>query len=160
LNTLGAGADLTPYEAYHHSYGFGLNVGQEINSGSGVFARLGWNDGKTQALEYTDTNWGVSAGVSLDGSLWNRPRQHGGVAFFLSGASKENQDYLRAGGLGILTGDGFLTYGVERSVTPYYDIELVQGLRFAPQYQLTVDPAFNRDRGPISTLMVRVHVER
>lgn len=160
LSTQGAGTDLTPYEAYHHSYGYGLNIEQEINAGIGVFARLGWNDGKTQALEFTDTNWGVSTGVGLDGSLWNQPKHHGGVAIFLAGASKANQGYLRAGGLGILAGDGFLTYAVEKSFTPYYDMELLPGFHFALQYQLTVDPAFNRDRGPISTLMLRFHYEQ
>lgn len=93
------------------------------------------------------------------GSLWNQPSHHGGIALFLAGASKANQAYLRAGGLGILDGDGFLSYSPEKSLTPYYDIEFVPGLHFALQYQLTIDPTFNRDRGPISTLMFRFHYE-
>ena len=159
LRTLGASTDLTPYEAYHYSYGVGLNLEQEITPEVGVFSRIGWNDGKTQALEYTDTNWTISVGASFNGALWGRPKDSFGIAGFLDGASAANQRYLQAGGVGILDGDGQLTYGVEKSLTPYYDFEATQGVHLAVQYQFTVDPAFNRDRGPASTFMFRFHFE-
>ena len=34
-------------------YGFGLNLEQELIPGVGVFARLGWNDGKTESFAFT-----------------------------------------------------------------------------------------------------------
>ncbi|HEV2291939.1 MAG TPA: carbohydrate porin [Gemmatimonadales bacterium] len=159
LRTLGPNTDLTPYEAYHESYGLGLNAEQELTPTVGVFARVGWNDGRSQALEFTDTNWLLSLGGSFSGALWRRPRDTMGIAVFLAGASPANQRYLAAGGLGIVSGDGALTYGVERSLTPYYDFAVTRAVHLGAQYQLTVDPNFNRDRGPASTFMLRLHVE-
>ena len=160
LSTLGAATDLTPYEAYHHSYGLAVNAEQEITPQVGIFSRAGWNDGKAQSLEFTDMNRLFSLGIHVDGVLWSRPHDTFGVAGFLSGASKDNQAYLAAGGLGILEGDGALRYGPELSLTPYYDAELRTGLHVAVQYQLTDHPNFNRDRGPASTVMIRFHYER
>jgi len=34
-------------------YGFGLNVEQELAKDVGAFARLGWNDGKTESFAFT-----------------------------------------------------------------------------------------------------------
>ncbi len=50
---------------YRSKYGFGINVEQEIRKDVGVFARLGWNDGKTQTWEFTDVDRTASAGISL-----------------------------------------------------------------------------------------------
>ena len=159
LRAQGANTDLTPYEAYHYSYGVGANLEQEITPTIGVFSRIGWNDGDTQALEFTDANWTVSVGASFNGAPWSRPNDTFGIAAFLAGASAANQRYLAAGGVGILSGDGQLRYGVEKSLTPYYDFEVTQCVHLAVQYQLTVDPAFNRDRGLASTFMFRFHFE-
>lgn len=160
LATQGPATDLTPYEADHYSYGVGLNMEQEMAPTVGLFSRIGWNDGKAQALEFTDTNWAASLGASFGGLTWHRPSDTFGVAGFLAGASSANQRYLEAGGLGILSGDGRLHYDAERSVTAYYDAAMSTWMHAAIQYQFTANPNFNRDRGPASTVMFRLHFER
>ena len=45
-----------------------LNCEQELADDLGAFARLSWNDGRTQNWMYTEMDWAVSAGLSLGGA--------------------------------------------------------------------------------------------
>jgi len=159
LEAQGPNADITPGQAYHYSYGFGLNAEQELTKSVGLFSRLGWNDGKTQALEFSDANWSASLGVRVKGDGWGRPDDTVGLAGAVSGISRDNQRFLAAGGLGIEDGDGALTYRSEKIVETYYDAKIWRGLHGALDYQYIDNPAFNRDRGPVSVLAVRIHSE-
>jgi high affinity Mn2+ porin len=67
------------------------------------------------------------------------------------------QEFLAAGGTGILGGDGKLDYGLERIMEAYYDFEIWKNLHGALDYQFISDPAYNRVRGPVSVLGARVH---
>jgi hypothetical protein len=82
-----------------------------------------------------------------------------GLAGVLSGASHQNQEFLEAGGLGILAGDGALTYGSEKVVETYYDLPIWKIIHVALDYQFVSNPAFNRDRGPVSVFGARLHWE-
>ena len=155
----GPDADISSAQAYRYAHGFGLNWEQELVQGIGVFSRLGWNDGQTQALEFSDANWTVSAGLSVKGGAWDRPDDGFGLAGVISGISADNRKFLAAGGLGIEDGDGTLTYGSERVLETNYDFRIVQGVHGAFDYQYIVHPAFNRDRGPVSAFAVRLHSE-
>jgi high affinity Mn2+ porin len=159
LKAGGAGADISAAQAYRYKYGFGLNWEQEVAKNIGLFSRLGWNDGHEQAWAYTDVNWTASLGVSVRSDAWQRPDDTFGLAGIVSGASRENQKFLAAGGLGILAGDGALNYGWEKVVETYYDCKIWKTLRVAVDYQFIADPAFNRDRGPVSVFGTRLHVE-
>ena len=102
--------------AQRHSFGFGLNAEQEITKNIGVFSRVGWNDGHNEAWLYTDTDHSGSLGVSVKGDAWRRSGDAAGLAAVMSGISKVNQQYLMAGGTGILDGDGNLNYGREFAI--------------------------------------------
>jgi high affinity Mn2+ porin len=145
---------------YRCKYGFGLNWEQEITKNVGVFSRVGWNDGREAAWTYTDANWSVSLGVSIKGATWCRPDDTIGLAGAWSGASPEQQQFLKAGGTGILNGDGNLTYGAEGVLETYYDFAIQKAAHFTMDYQFVGDPAFNRDRGPVSIFAVRLHWDR
>ena len=124
-----------------------------------MFSRLGWNDGHEVAWTYTDANWSASLGVSVKGAAWHRPDDTFGLAGVLSGASHEQIEFLKAGGTGILNGDGNLTYGCEKVLETYYDFPIGKAAHFTFDYQFVGDPAFNRDRGPVSIFAVRLHWE-
>ena len=49
-------------------YGFGVSMDQEVKKDFGVFARLGWNDGKTESFAFTAMDRLATGGVSLGGS--------------------------------------------------------------------------------------------
>jgi len=159
LKTDGPDADLSTVSSFRHKYGFGLNWEQEVAKNVGVFSRLGWNDGQEQAWTYTDVNSSGSLGVSVKGDAWHRPGDSFGLAGIVSGASSANQDFLKAGGLGILAGDGVLNYGPEEVLETYYNRQLVKNIHGTLDYQFVNNPAFNQDRGPVSIFGVRLHYE-
>jgi len=66
--------------------------------------------------------------------------------------------FLDAGGLGILVGDGQLPRpGSERVLETYYKLSIVRGVELSLDYQFIDNPAYNRDRGPVSILAARFH---
>jgi high affinity Mn2+ porin len=145
--------------SFRSKYGFGLNWEQEIAKNVGTFARLGWQDGETAPAVYTDADWTVQLGVSVKGAAWHRPGDTFGLLGNLVGASSDQQAFLKAGGTGILNGDGNLTYACEKSLETYYDVAIGNGCHFALDYQFFTDPAFNSDRGPVNVFAARLHWE-
>jgi high affinity Mn2+ porin len=153
------GANISLTAKNRHSFGFGLNAEQEITKNVGVFSRVGWNDRHNEAWLYTDTDHMGSLGVSVKGDAWRRSGDTAGLAAVMSGITKVNQQYLEAGGLGILDGDGNLNYGKERVLEAYYDHAFPRQIHWTLDYQFVANPAFNRDRGPVSVLGTRIHWE-
>jgi high affinity Mn2+ porin len=151
--------DIVAARAYRYKYGFGLNWEQEIARNAGLFSRLGWNDGHNETMTFTDADWTGSLGVSLKGEAWRRPDDTFGLAGIVSGASHENQKFLEAGGLDILDGDGALNYGYEKVLETYYNSKIYKNVHATLDYQFITDPAFNRDRGPVSVFGARLHWE-
>lgn len=158
-NGISGGIDDT--HALRNTWGFGLNMDQALTSHIGLFSRIGWNCGQNESFEFTDANWTATIGTSIHGAKWKQPEDVLGSAFITSGASKANQDYLAAGGIGILTGDGALNYGPEKNVEIYYDHAFSKHFHGTVDYQFVDDPAFNHDRGPVPAIFaLRLHYER
>jgi high affinity Mn2+ porin len=157
LETSGAGGDISGAQTYHYKYGFGLNAEQEVAKGIGVFSRIGWNDGQEQGYMFTDVAYTASLGVSVNGQSWHRPGDTWGLAGVTNGISHDEQRFLQAGGLGILGGDGQLNYGWEKILETYYDVQIWKMIHTSFDYQFIDDPAFNRDRGPVSFFALRLH---
>jgi high affinity Mn2+ porin len=146
--------------ANRNKFGFGLNWEQELAKNVGMFSRLNCNDGHEVAWTYTDANWSASLGVSVKGTGWNRPDDTLALAGILSGASADQIEFLKAGGTGILNGDGNLSYSPEKVLETYYDFPIGKTAHFTFDYQFVGDPAFNADRGPVSIFGVRLHWEQ
>jgi high affinity Mn2+ porin len=155
----GPGADISPARAYRYKYGFGLNWEQEIMKNVGLFSRLGWNDGQEETWTFTDINYSASLGASVNGTGWGRTEDTFGLAGVLGGASGANRKFLEAGGTDMLDGDGALHYGWEKVVETYYDFEIWKAIHGAFDFQYVVNPAFNRDRGPVPIFGTRLHWE-
>jgi high affinity Mn2+ porin len=151
--------DINATQTYRYKYGFGLNLEQELMKDVGFFSRLGWSDGKSQAWAYSDVDQSASMGVSLNGDLWKRPNDTYGIAGVVSALSHVHQKYFEEGGLGILAGDGALSYGLEKAMETYYNVQVWKSLHLTADYQCVIDPAFNRARGPVSVLGGRIHWE-
>ncbi|MBU6402876.1 MAG: carbohydrate porin [Verrucomicrobia bacterium] len=159
LDNPSLGMDITRTRAYRHKFGYGLNLEQELTRDLGVFSRLGWSDGRTEGWAFNDVDRAATLGLSLKGTGWHRPDDTFGLAGILDGASAVHAEFLAAGGTGILAGDGRLSYGLEKILETYYDCQVWQTLHFTLDYQFISDPAFNRDRGPVSVLAARLHWE-
>ena len=150
-------ADLAASAAFRYKFGFGLNLEQEIAKNIGVFSRLGWSDGRNQAWVFSDVDYSATAGISIKGEGWQRPDDTFGLAGVLNGISQSHQDFFVAGGTGILAGDGNLNYGWEKIIETYYDFKICKAVHGALDYQFISNPAFNRDRGPVSFFGARLH---
>jgi high affinity Mn2+ porin len=155
----GSNADWEAARSYHFKYGFGLNWEQELAKDVGIFSRLGWNDDKEEGWVFNDVGYAGSVGLSVNGDLWYRPGDTFGLAGLANGMSKQAQEFFGAGGTGILAGDGNLNYGREKIVETYYDFQIWKNIHAAVDYQFIDNPAFNRDRGPVSVFGARLHWE-
>jgi high affinity Mn2+ porin len=140
-------------------YGFGVNLEQELMKDVGVFARLGWNDGKTESFAFTAIDRLASGGVSVTGRRWKRRFDTAATALTVSGLSGVHSAYLESGGTDFIIGDGTLRYGAEYVSETYYSARLVLGLFATFDVQRVVNPAFNRDRGPVWISTLRLHLE-
>ena len=145
--------------AFHHKYGFGLNWEQEVSKNVGLFSRLGWTDGHYDTFTFTDADWSASLGVSIKGEAWHRHGDTWGLAFIMCGASYDSQQFLKAGGTDMLDGDGGLNYDPEKVLETYYDFKIWKTIHSTLDYQFVTNPAFNRDRGPVSIFGARLHWE-
>lgn len=157
LESGGPQADLSAARGYRHKYGFGLNLEQSVTKNVGIFSRIGWNNGQTEGWMYADANWTASLGASISGSAWHRPEDNAGLAYVASGASASAQRFLEAGGLDIVAGDGALTYGSEKVTEAYYSFPVWKNVYATPDFEFVSNPAFNRSRGPVAVLGVRLH---
>jgi len=140
-------------------YGFYANAEQQIAKDVGLFARASWNDGQNEILSFTDVDRSVSGGLSVKGSYWGRPSDTIGVGGAINGLSAAHRDFLAAGGLGLLIGDGQLNYRNERILEAYYAYSIDTHFTFTADYQLIANPAYNADRGPVSVFSGRLHGE-
>ena len=155
----GSPADITAVRKYQSRGGVSMNLEQEITTDLGLFMRAGWADGNIEPFDYTDIDRTVAAGLSLKGKQWGRPDDTFGLAGIVNGISKVHEQFLNDGGLGILVGDGMLPHpGPEQIVETYYAFPLLAST-VTLDYQFIVNPAYNRDRGPVSVLGARWHTE-
>jgi high affinity Mn2+ porin len=147
--------------SYCLNYGFCLNTEYELTKGVGAFSRIGWNAGQTPDWAYADVQTSASAGLSVNGDFWHRPNDTVGMAGNVNGISRIQQQFLADGGLGILAGDGdrALNYGLEQTLETYYSFQIWKSIHTTADYQYVINPAYNKDRGPVSVLSIRMHVD-
>jgi high affinity Mn2+ porin len=154
-------ANVDTTQAYgRHKYGFGINAGQYLSKDFGVFAKASFNDGHTETWFFTEIDRSLSFGGVLNGTKWKRNEDELGLAFVANGLSSPHRNYLAAGGYGFLIGDGKLNYATEMIAELYYKINAYQKKFFlTPDYQFIINPAYNKDRGPVNVFSIRAHVE-
>ena len=100
------------------------------------------------------------AGLALAGKRWSRPNDTFALAGVINDISKDARNYLAAGGLGILIGDGALPKaGFEKIVELYYKAAIVDGFDASVDFQHIENPAYNALRGPVEIIGFRLHAE-
>ena len=153
------GLDVTATRAYGRTKaGFAASANQDLGNGLGAFARVSWNDGANETWAFTEIDRSFAAGALQSGVRWGRPDDEAGVALVVSGLSGLHRRYLAAGGYGFIIGDGALNYGPELLGEIFYRAALTPLISGGVNYQPVINPAYNRDRGPIHVFTLRVHV--
>ena len=89
----------------------------------------------------------------------NLLKDFAGIAYVNNGLSDDHKNYLAAGGYGFLIGDGKLNYGHEQIIETYYSWNVAKKIFISPDYQFVLHPAYNKDRGPVHVVSLRMHVE-
>ena len=142
-------------------YGFGINFEQPLadDGETGLFGRAGWNNGATESFAFTEADRTVSIGAQISGDSWYRPYDRIGIGFVANGLSDPHADYLAAGGLGFILGDGRLNRGAEIITEVYYSLRLLSWFAVSVDYQFIKNPGYNRDRGPVSVVSLRGHMQ-
>jgi high affinity Mn2+ porin len=140
-------------------YGYVFNVEQSVTDDIGLFGRWSWNNGKTEIMSFTDIDASLSLGTSIKGTKWGRPEDVIGLAGAINALSNDHRDFIAAGGLGPLIGDGQLNYRKERILETYYAYALNKQITLTADYQFVTNPAYNADRGPVHIFSGRLHGE-
>ena len=155
----GMPADIAAVRRYQSRGGISINLEQQLVQNVGFFARAGWADGHKEPYEFTDIDHTVAAGLSISGKQWGRDDDTWGIAGVVNGIISVHQAFFNAGGLGILVGDGQLPHpGNEAILETYYSFPWFAA-KLTLDYQLVVNPGYNRDRGPASVFGVRLHTQ-
>jgi high affinity Mn2+ porin len=158
--TTGALPDIAAVRAYRSRAGASLSFEQQITPQLGAFVRAGKAGGNVETYEFTDVDRTLAAGLSLQGASWKRHDDTLGVAVIDNGISAARENYLNAGGLGLLIGDGKLPHpGPEQIIETYYSAAVLKYVHVTLDYQWISHPAYNRDRGPASVVAVRLHAQ-
>jgi high affinity Mn2+ porin len=145
---------------YRSRTGLSVNLEQQLTADLGLFARAGFADGDVEPYEFADIDDTVAVGLSLAGTRWGRKDDTVGLAGVVNTISKMHQAYLAAGGLGILVGDGRLPHpGAEQIAEAYYSAAVTKAIHISLDGQVIGNPAYNRDRGPVGIMAVRLHGE-
>ena len=144
-----------------HKYGVTLNGELPLsdNGETGLFTRIGWNDGRTESFAFTEVDRHISFGGQIDGVHWWRPTDRVGIAYVIGNLSGPHRDYLAAGGQGFVLGDGQINYGAEQVFETYYRFEPIRHIQLTADYQHIANPGYNKDRGPADVVGFRVHLE-
>ncbi len=138
--------------------GVGVNLEQGIGSGLRIFGRAGANNGTVESFAYTEVDQTFQLGMGWISPPWRR-NDRVGIAFVSNGLSADHREYLALGGIGFLLGDGSLNYGREQIAEAFYTLTPIPWGGVAVDYQHIVNPGYNRDRGPVDVLSLRIHVE-
>jgi len=156
---LGATPDVSEVQSYRSRAGVSFNLQQQAGADLGLFARAGFANGQVQSFDFADIDRSFSIGAALSGSRWGREDDNVGLAGSVNGISSSFASYLNHGGLGLAIGDGKLPHpGTEDVLECFYRWAFSDAVRLTLDYQLIGNPAYNRDRGPVSVFAVRFHV--
>lgn len=82
-----------------------------------------------------------------------------GIATVWNDISPLHKTFLQKGGYGFIIGDGKLNKGLENIFETYYAASITSNFFLSFNYQLIINPGYNRDRGPASVFGVRAHIE-
>jgi len=159
LNNPTLNLDIAQTRTGRIKYGYVINLEQAVTDDIGLFGRWSWNDGKNEIMAFTDIDASLALGTSIKGTKWGRPDDVIGLGGAINALSSDHRDFLAAGGLGPLIGDGALNYRHERILETYYALALNKQLTLTADYQLITNPAYNADRGPVHVFSGRFHGE-
>ena len=129
LNNPALNLDIAQTRTGRIKYGYVVSLEQALTDDIGLFGRWSWNDGKTEIMAFTDIDASLSMGTSIKGAKWGRPDDVIGIGGAINALSHDHRDFIAAGGLGVLIGDGALNYRESASSKPIMPTHLTSRSR-------------------------------
>jgi high affinity Mn2+ porin len=152
--------DITKTDQYGRTKtGFAVNNEYSLTDNIGTFLKYSWNDGKNETWAFTEVDRALSLGFLFNHLKMIKKDDEIGLACAVNGLSDDHKEYLSKGGYGFIIGDGALNYGYESIFELYYKTTLFEHLSITPDYQFVINPAYNKDRGPVNIFSLRAHIE-
>lgn len=158
-NTIGTFSFPDSLKAYHNKTGIGLDADLALDDETGVFVRFSFNDGRSESMGYTQADQAFNIGFSKGMSRFKRPNDNFGLAFSANGLSKGHRAYVNAGGNGFMLAGGPINYGYEMAFETYYRLNLFSKTDITFNYQLILNPAYNKDYMRLDAFAVRLQFE-
>ncbi len=156
---LGQAPDILDSRQYGRSK-WGFYASADNNFGPyHFFLKASINDGKNETWAFTEIDRSFTTGFQWDGELWKRNQDRFAIAYVRNNLSADHKSYLEKGGYGFLIGDGKLNYGAEQIIEAYYSMHLTKQIFISPDYQFVIHPAYNKDRGPVHIIGLRLHAD-
>ena len=158
-NSGGGAPDITDSRLYgRNKWGYYISMDNHFGLVH-HFIKTSWNDGKNETWAFTEIDRSFTTGIQLDGELWKRKNDRFAIAFVNNALSVDHRTYLAKGGYGFLIGDGKLNYGNEQIFEAYYSLNIYRKVFLSPDYQFVTNPAYNKDRGPVHIIALRLHIQ-
>lgn len=143
----------------NHKWGWVINGAQQLNKNLGSFLRLSYNDGRNETWAYTEIDRSLNFGLTWNTNRGADSANAFGAGVVFNGLSTPHKAYLAAGGYGFIIGDGRLNYAPEIITELYYRLHFFSSrLQVSPGYQFAINPAYNKDRGPVHIFSLRTHI--
>ena len=155
----GLAPELAGVRRLQSKIGWGLAAEQGLSETLGGFVRVGRHDGATEPYSFASIDNAASAGLVWRAAAWQRAADELGFAFASNGLSASHRRFLAAGGSDFFIGDGRLRYGREFLIEAFYSAALSHGIKLTLDLQHISNPAYNRDRGPVRFIALRLHAE-
>ena len=135
------------------TFGLGLNGEHELSDAWRAFWRIGWNDGRSTTSNIDES---LQIGADTSGRRWHRDADRAGAALVVNGLTMAHRHNLEQ-----LVGSGFepFAYRAERAIEAYYNVQVWRGVSMGVAYQVIGYPGYDRDRGVVPVLGLRLHVE-
>ncbi len=144
--------------SYTFKYGGGAELNYDLTKNLGLFLRYSFNDGLHEDFGYTQCDGSLNAGAHLTLQKIQRPLDHLGIAVSRNTISSLHQNYLKAGGVGFMVGDGSLQYLPEDVFEIFYAAIFFGHIIVTADYQYMINVGYNRARGNAHFLALRLNL--
>ena len=138
-------------------YGYAASWEHSFTPNLTMLIRNSWNDGRYATWAFTEVD--ASSSVLFRKYKIFTDDDNFGLAFVKNDLSADHIRFYQLGGYGFMIGDGKLNYSPEMIMETFYKINYNRYMSLTFDYQYVINPAYNKDRGPVSVYAMRVHIE-
>ncbi len=125
-----------------------------------MFARVSWNDGKTESWGYSQADFSANVGITMKPKFFINNNDLFGLCASYTTISKGQQKYLTDGGSNFMIGNnGLEKYAPEIVIETFYSFNLVKNLFISPNYQFIMNPGYENLRGNTHVYGIRVNLD-